>query len=230
MKKGIILLMVLILPLSGDLFAQKTVKRFSITGQVLDANEKPVADAMILVDNNNTNVVTNGKGMFKVKVKSDATRITVFKLNCGQQEEEIKGRTVINFRLPVENLIQAKEDKEKSENEQINVGYGTNSKKNLTTSTTKIEGKNKEFVAYNSIYEMLQRDPSVQVSGKKIVIRGVGTINTNDPLLVVDGMIVNTIDDISPKTVKSIEILKGADAAIYGSRGASGVILITLIH
>lgn len=75
---------------------------------------------------------------------------------------------------------------------------------------------------------MLQQDPSLQVSGRKIVIRGVGTINNTDPLFVVNGIIVGSIDDISPQTVKSIEILKGGDAAMYGSRGANGVILITL--
>ncbi len=76
---------------------------------------------------------------------------------------------------------------------------------------------------------MLQEDPSIQVNGNKIVIRGVNSINSTDPLLIVDGIIVSSIDYISPQMVKSIEILKGSDAAIYGSRGANGVVMITLI-
>ena len=77
---------------------------------------------------------------------------------------------------------------------------------------------------------MLQRDPSVQVNGNKIVIRGVNSINSTDPLFVVDGIVVSSIDDISPSMVKSIEILKGSETSIYGSRGANGVILITLVQ
>ena len=222
--------MLLILPLSGDLFAQKAGKKYYITGQVLDANNKPVTDAIILVDNKNTKATTNDDGMFKVRVKPDATAITVFKPINGEQEEKISSRTVINFRLPNANPAQANEAKVKPENDEVNIGYGTASKRNLSTSSSRIEGNKKEFVAYQSIYEMLQRDPSIQVSGKKIVIRGVGTINANDPLLVVDGIIVSTIDDIRPQMVKSIEVLKGSDAAIYGARGANGVIMITLIH
>lgn len=230
MKRGIVILMLIILPLSGDLFAQKGGKKYYITGQVLDSNDKPVMDAIVLVDNRNTKVTTNDDGKFKVKVKPDAIRIIVFKSMNGQQEAEINGRTEINFKLPNATLPQTKVEQENPEDEEVNIGYGTTSKKNLSSSTSKIKGGKKESIGYQSIYEMLQRDPSIQVSGKKIVIRGVGTINANDPLLVVDGMIVSSIDDIRPQMVKKIDILKGSDAAIYGARGGNGVILITLIH
>jgi TonB-dependent SusC/RagA subfamily outer membrane receptor len=230
MKRGIAILMMLILPLSGVLLSQKAGKKYIITGQVLDAYNKPVTDAIILIDNKNTKATTNEDGMFKVRVKPDATAITVFKPINGEQEEKISGRTIINFRLPNANPAQTKEAKVNPENDEVNIGYGTTSKRNISTSTAKIEGNTKEFLGYQNIYEMLQRDPSVQVTGTKIVIRGVGTINANDPLLVVDGMIVSTIDYIRPQMVKKIEILKGSDASIYGARGANGVILITLVH
>jgi TonB-dependent SusC/RagA subfamily outer membrane receptor len=68
------------------------------------------------------------------------------------------------------------------------------------------------------------------VIGKTITISGTSTTNTNNqPLIVVDGTIVTTIDDILPQMVKSIDLLKGAQASIYGSRGANGVLLINLI-
>jgi TonB-dependent SusC/RagA subfamily outer membrane receptor len=76
---------------------------------------------------------------------------------------------------------------------------------------------------------MLREVPSVQVNGTKITIRGVNSVNSTDPLLIVDGIVVSSIDDIIPSMVKSIEILKGSDASIYGSRGANGVVMITLI-
>jgi TonB-dependent SusC/RagA subfamily outer membrane receptor len=70
----------------------------------------------------------------------------------------------------------------------------------------------------------------VQVNGKSIQIQGPSSINlSSEPLFVVDGMAVTSIDDIRPQQVKSIEILKGASASIYGSRGSNGVIMITLI-
>jgi TonB-dependent starch-binding outer membrane protein SusC len=71
--------------------------------------------------------------------------------------------------------------------------------------------------------------PGVQVIGKSIIIQGISTINAStDPLFVVDGLVVNSIDDVQPIEVLSVDILKGSAASIYGSRGSTGVILITL--
>lgn len=75
------------------------------------------------------------------------------------------------------------------------------------------------------------RIPGVTVTGNKIVIRGVKTLmGSSDPLFVVDGIIRNNIDDIQPNLVKSISVLKGPDATMYGSRGANGVIMINLLN
>jgi len=227
MKRFFLFLIILLLPLSFNAVGQKTGKKYYITGQVTDINGKPVSEAIVLVDNLNTEVVSDANGMFKVKVKNAATSITVFKPLNGQIEEKINGRTVINFKLPAVTGQQPTQEQVKPD-DQVNIGYGTVSKKDLTTTVSKIDGSKNEFVSYSSIYEMLQRDPSIQVNGKKIVIRGIGTINNTDPLFVVNGIIVGSIDEISPQTVKSIEILKGGDAAMYGSRGGNGVILITL--
>jgi TonB-dependent SusC/RagA subfamily outer membrane receptor len=72
--------------------------------------------------------------------------------------------------------------------------------------------------------------PGVRVVGNTISIQGPSSMNSGtQPLLVVNGMVVETIDDIRPQSVKSIDILKGSAASIYGSRGANGVVLITLI-
>jgi TonB-dependent SusC/RagA subfamily outer membrane receptor len=225
MKRGLIFLMILIVPIYCNLYSQKPGKKYYITGQVIDANDKPVSGAIVLVDNQNTQIVTDDKGVYTVRVKAKAERIAVFKPENGQKDEEINGRTVINFRLNGGTSLQTNEEKEK-----VNIGYGYASKKDLTTSVSTIDGEKNKSAAYQSIYEMLQKDPSVQVNGKKITIRGINSINSTDPLLIVDGIMVSSIDDISSSMVKSIEILKGSDAAIYGSRGANGVILITLIQ
>jgi TonB-dependent SusC/RagA subfamily outer membrane receptor len=83
---------------------------------------------------------------------------------------------------------------------------------------------------HQNIYEMIRGEiPGVQVTGKSIMIQGPSSINlSTEPLIVVDGVPTASIDDISPQMVKSIEVLKGAAASIYGSRGANGVILINM--
>jgi TonB-dependent SusC/RagA subfamily outer membrane receptor len=229
MKRGIVFLIILLVPLSCNLFAQKQGKRYYITGQVLDLNDKPVSGAIVLVDNRNTQVVTDERGLYKVRVKTNATTISVFKSPTEQQDAEIKGRKVVNFKLESGTLLHPPEEQVKTESEKISVGYGYVEKKDVTTRVSKIDGLNNKNTAYSTIYQMLQRDPSVQVIGNMIFIRGVGSNINTDPLLIVDGMIVESIDNISPIMVKSIEILKGSEASIYGARGANGVIMITLI-
>lgn len=227
MKRGIIFLMILIMSFSGNLLAQKAAKKYDITGQVMDANDRPVSDAVVLIDSKSTGVVTDNKGMFKVRVKSDAIKIAVLKLPIGQSEEDINGRITINFRLGGGAPPSTMDEQLKTEDEVINTGYGSSSKKALTTTIRKIDGDNKN-ASYQNIYEMLQVDPSIQISGRKITIRGINSINSTDPLIIVNGIPVSSIDDISPRSVKSIEVLKGSNASVYGSRGANGVIMITL--
>lgn len=119
---------------------------------------------------------------------------------------------------------------ERSNNATVNVGYDNVKKKDMTTTVNQIDGQNNKYASYQNIYDMIRGEvPGVQVNGKTITIRGQASINlSTEPLLVVEGMAVNSIDDISPQAVKSIEILKGSSASIYGSRGSNGVILIYL--
>ncbi len=82
---------------------------------------------------------------------------------------------------------------------------------------------------YQDIYDMIRgKVAGVEVSGRSIKIRGTNSLNVStEPLFVVDGVIVREIDDIAPETVRSIEVLKGPDASVYGARGSNGVIVIT---
>jgi TonB-dependent SusC/RagA subfamily outer membrane receptor len=76
---------------------------------------------------------------------------------------------------------------------------------------------------------MLRTQPGVLVSGRRVIIQGISTFYGNtEPLYVIDGMTVSNIDGIPPQQVKSIDVLKGPSASIYGSRGANGVIIITM--
>lgn len=116
---------------------------------------------------------------------------------------------------------------------EVNVGYGTIKKGDLTQPVSSIQVKENEMSGYRDIYEYLEgRVAGVEVTyDKRIIIRGVNTINgTTDPLIMVDGHEMKDISSINPNDVKSIDVLKGSSAAIYGVRGANGVILITTKH
>jgi TonB-dependent SusC/RagA subfamily outer membrane receptor len=233
MKSTILLLSIFMITSSVSSFAQKSGKKYYITGQVLDINNKPVSGAMVLIDNKSSGVITDDKGMYKVKIKADAAIISILNLSSGLMNEEINGRIVINFKL--NNVIPQEETvkQENPDNEVVNIGYGYARKKDLATSVGNINGQNTKYASYQNVYEMIQGEiPGVLVTGKKITIRGIATINgSSDPLVLVNSVEIdsNTLDTIDPRLVKSINILKGTAAAIYGSRGANGVILITLI-
>ncbi|MDQ1296246.1 MAG: hypothetical protein QG611_224 [Bacteroidota bacterium] len=212
-------------------FGQKNSKKITITGIVVDVNQNPVRDAIVIIDGRKTSSVTDKKGFYKVKVSPSSQKIGLLTFVSGIIEEEINGRININFTLSVPIPQQMNKPNFSEGEEEVNIGYGTMKRKNMTNQVERIDGTNKKYSAYTSIYDMLQGEiPGVQVSGKSISIQGVSSFTlTDEPLFVVDGMVVSSIDDVQPIMVKSIEVLKGPAASIYGSRGANGVIMITLI-
>lgn len=115
----------------------------------------------------------------------------------------------------------------------INIGYGYVKKGNLTTSVSRVSVNEDQLGGYSDIGAYLQgRVPGLQVrkvgNSYKFNIRGINSINSpTDPLLIVDGAVVDDISFLHPRDVKSVEVLKDASASIYGARGACGVILIT---
>jgi TonB-dependent SusC/RagA subfamily outer membrane receptor len=211
---------------------QTSNKKQVISGIVLDSNQKPISGAIILIDNNKTDIETDERGFYKIKVSSKARLISVFTLTNGVSETGIDGRTVINFSLKTSSLIGKPEAINQTDDEVVNIGYGTRKKSDMTTSVGKIDATSNKYSTYQNIFDMIRGEiPGVQVSGSSIQIQGPSSINLNNqPLFVVDGIVVNSISDISPRMVKSIEVLKGASTAIYGTRGSNGVILINLIN
>jgi len=227
MKTNKIFLVLFILSLSCGSFAQNSGKKYYITGQVLDANGKPLFGATVLVDNKSTDVATDVKGNYKVKVKPDAAVISVFSLSSGLLiNEEINGRVVINFKF--EDAMSQNANKE---NEEVNIGYGTVQKKDISSNITSVDGQKKRYSVYQNVYDMIRGElPNVQVVGEKIRVKGAYDTNSDqiDAIILVDGVETTSVSGIVPRMVKSISVLTGADASIYGSRSAHGVILITL--
>ena len=227
MKTNKIFLVLFILSLSCGSFAQNSGKKYYITGQVLDANGKPLFGATVLVDNKSTDVATDVKGNYKVKVKPDAAVISVFSLSSGLLiNEEINGRVVINFKF--EDAMSQNANKE---NEEVNIGYGTVQKKDISSNITSVDGQKKRYSVYQNVYDMIRGElPNVQVVGEKIRVKGAYDTNSDqiDAIILVDGVETTSVSGIVPRMVKSISVLTGADASIYGSRSGHGVILITL--
>jgi TonB-dependent SusC/RagA subfamily outer membrane receptor len=206
---------------------QKQGKKITISGKVTNARNEPVAGAAIFIDKVKTNVVTGIDGYYKIKVKPDAGEILVFTLFDGAAEQIINGRSVIDIKLEGDTSgIPGSAKEGKQEGRQVNDKTVRDINK---SEASVIEFKASRSPVYQDIYDMIRgKLAGVEVSGKSIKIRGTNSLNiSTEPLFVVDGVIVSSVDGVVPDDVKSIEVLKGPDATAYGTRGSNGVILIT---
>lgn len=182
-------------------------KNVVISGRVVDGNNNPVAGAAIFIDNKKTEITTDQRGKFRIRIKEGAEEILVLSLLSGASEQRIEGRTEISFVL----------------------SDGAGGAAPVQDPSKALNIKDSPVPVYQDIYDMIRgRVPGVEVSGKSIKIRGTNSLNVStEPLFVVDGVITEDIDGISPETVSKIEVLKGPDASVYGTRGSNGVIIIT---
>lgn len=205
---------------------QKQNKKITVTGVVLDDKGSPLPRVNIYIDNFKSSAITNKKGAYKVKVKPTTKTIAAFSLDYGGQIIDLENKTKINFTLTGEPLPDGIVLKDPDD--EVDIGYQKASKESLTTSVGEVNMKEASKSHYRNIYEMIRgKVPGVAVNGTSITIRGASSINgSNEALLVVDGTPVNSIAYIDPLNVGSISVLKGSAAAIYGTRGANGVILI----
>lgn len=220
MKLRIVFLLLTILVPGIILSGQKAPKKITISGIVLDENNRPVTDAFVTVDGKLSSNKTDLKGFYKVKVLPTVNKIGIYTLFSGSFDELINGRTTINFSVKLTDS-----QKEGVAQEAI-VDENPNKLKPHSGNTT----GNKSFGTYKDIYELIQGElPTVIVRGKTVLVPGsVSILLSTEPLFVVNGIQVTSISDIVPSLVKSIDLLKGSEASIYGMKGANGVILINL--
>ncbi len=231
MKKTLLLLVLLAVCSFTVSYGQKANKKTELAGTITDINQKPVAGATIFIDNKTTGKMSNGKGEYKIKVSPGAKTISVMTISGNLTELPINGQSIVNFALTVNSMADSNQEKNKAGEEDVNIGYGSVKQKDLLTNVSKIDGKDTKYESYRTIYDMLKGKPGVQVNGTSIKIQGASSFQSGtEPLLVVDGVTVATLEGIQPNMVKSIQVLKGSSASIYGSRGANGVILIDLIQ
>ena len=220
-QKPLVLLFLLCLFPLGAL-AQSIVK-----GTVSDEAGEPIIGATVKVQGTNEGAITDFDGNYSVKAASSATLVFSY---IGYQTETVSvgGKSTINVTLKEDNTTL---------NDVVVIGYGTMKKKLVTGATVQVKGEDiAKLNTTNALEAMQSSTPGVQITqtssqpgkGFKVYIRGIGTTGNSAPLYVIDGVAGGSLDGINPADIESIDILKdAASAAIYGSRAANGVILVT---
>lgn len=208
------------------LFFLFTNAQSKLFGKVTDSKQEPVEGVLIYLDSINSGMKTNKRGYFEVMVPDGVKEINVYSNIYGLLSTPYNGESILNFMF-------LNPETPKVVEEESDSGYGKISNKDLGYSVGKVdvEAQPEEAIGYNTIYDFIRaRVAGVRVTDtNRIIIRGRNSVNSSsDPLFVVDGTIVVDISFINPMDVKEITVLKDAAAAIYGSRGANGVIKITL--
>lgn len=223
-----ILLISLTLP-SESLFAQKSSKKVLITGTVVDMVGNPVPYAGFFIDGKRVNAKTRQDGSFKIKVQPGIKKIKISYQEDGWAEVDYSGESNLSIILPV--LVTGRDNAAGERKDDFtDIGYGQARRGDISSDVGSVNRDKLQSRHYNNIYQMIAGEvPGVNVSGNRITIRGTSSITSGtEPLFVVNGSVVYSIDHINPYDVESIDILKGPSAAIYGARGANGAILIKL--
>ncbi|WP_289042410.1 TonB-dependent receptor [uncultured Zobellia sp.] len=229
---------------SGSIFLQKSPKTVlnkivqqSVTGSVTDSGGLPLPGANIVEKGTTNGVTADFDGNFSMEVSNDDAILVVSYIGFATNEVPINGQT---------NLVITLTESAASLDEVVLIGYGTQRSKDLTGAISTIDQKKIQDLPVSSVDQQLVGQlPGVQIQqvsgapggGTSVKIRGSGSLGAgNEPLYVVDGMPyssglnqnLNPLVFINPNNIESITILKDASStAIYGSRGANGVIMIT---
>lgn len=241
-SKGILIFLLL---LSGFLYSQEAVSQIKVKGKVVDNKGTSLLGVSVVIQGTTTGVTTDSEGNYSITVPSPNDFLRFTFIGYTSQLIKVDKQTVINVKL---------DENTQGLDEVVVVGYGSVKKRDLTGSVASIKSDDLLKTNPASINQALQgKIAGVQVSqsdgapgaGISIQIRGANSFTTSsEPLYVIDGVPFNIgeapgtdyatkqtnnpLNLINPRDVKSIEVLKDASStAIYGSRGANGVILIT---
>lgn len=204
----------------------------TIRGLVKDENNKPIAGASVLIKKMNNGTFTNADGRFELSVAAGSYQLEI----------SFTGYKTVTQSVTVGNtspadLVVILPASVTALTDVVVVGYGTQKRKDVTGTISSVKGDDFKNLPVSNVATALQGKASGVniVSGDgapgsvpSIRIRGTGTINNADPLIVIDGVPAGGLNDVNPNDIASIDILKDASSsAIYGSRAANGVVLIT---
>ncbi len=224
MKKAFFFMAVLLAVLT-----QARAQNRQVTGKVTDKAGEPLIGVSVFVKGTNSGTSTNTNGEFKLSVPSDNSVLVLKYIGFTTRELVVGKQSQLNITM---------EDDAQSLEEVVVVGYGTMKKKDLTGSVASVSGKELSAVPVaNAAQALAGKLPGVSVVAQdgrpdaaiSIRIRGGGSVSqSNDPLFIVDGFPVGSISDIPSNQIESIDVLKDASStAIYGARGANGVVIVT---
>ncbi|GAB3242151.1 TonB-dependent receptor [Hymenobacter seoulensis] len=201
-----------------------------ISGTVLDEKGVGMPGVTVVLRGTSVGTTTDENGRFSLSLPEGTTgaRLVVSSIGYNSQEIVVGEQTTLTIKL-TQNSLQLEEA--------VVIGYGSQEKRTVTNAVTTVQGQELAKLTVADVGTALQgKAAGVTVVGAgsepgatpQILIRGLSTINGNSPLYVVDGLPVNDINFLNPKDIATISVLKdAASAAIYGSRAANGVILIT---
>jgi TonB-linked SusC/RagA family outer membrane protein len=216
--------------LSTLLFVVGTISAQTINGNVKDNTGEPIIGATVMEQGTSNNgAVTDIDGNFTLTLKGNSKKVTISYVGMKTQTISVAGKNAINVSL---------QDEATSLNDVVVIGYGSVKRKDLTGSVATVNSETLQAVPVANASEALTgKMPGVQITTTegspdadvKIRVRGGGSITqSNDPLYIVDGFPVDNISNIPANDIEDITVLKDASStAIYGSRGANGVILVT---
>lgn len=210
-------------------FAQIALAQVNVSGVVKDAvTSDPLVGVSIQVAGTSTGAVTGVDGAYTIEAPSSASVLQFSYVGYEMVEVTVGDQTMIDVMM-AESVIGL--------DQVVVVGYGTQEKSELTGSVASVKGDAVSNLPVAGASQALQgraagvnvvRNGGAPGSGGSIRIRGTGTVNNAEPLIVIDGVPSGGINDINPNDIESIEVLKDAStAAIYGLRAANGVVLIT---
>jgi len=209
------------------LFPLGAMAQSIIKGTVNDENGEPVIGATVKVKETQKGTITDFDGNYSIEAASNATLVFSY-VGYVTQEVKVGGKSTLNITMKEDNTTL---------NDVVVIGYGTMKKKLVTGATGQVKGEDiAKLNTTNALEAMQSSTPGVQITqqssqpgkGYKVYIRGIGTTGDSQPLYVIDGVAGGNLDGINPNDIESIDVLKdAASAAIYGSRAANGVILVT---
>ncbi|MCB2379052.1 TonB-dependent receptor [Hymenobacter sp. BT635] len=200
----------------------------SVTGRVVDEQGAGIPGVNVIIKGTSTGTQTDAEGRFSLTAPDNGTLVFSF-VGYASQEVPVSGRTSVNVALAPDN---------RALSEVVVVGYLTENRQNVTSSVSSLDVAEATKAPVATATQALQgRLPGVQVTGSGgpgdapvVNIRGIGTLgNANSgPLYVIDGLWTDNIRDLNPNDIESLTVLKDASStAVYGSRGANGVVQIT---
>lgn len=200
----------------------------TVKGTVKEETGEPLPGVNIVVKGTTLGSVTDASGNFSLNVPSNDVVLVFSFIGFVTQEVSVAGRATIDVILLADSQTLS---------EVVVVGYGTQEKKDVTGAVSAVKGSDLENLPNSGAQQALQgraagvnivRNGGAPGNSGSILIRGMGTVNNFDPLIVIDGVPAGSMNDVNPSDIQSIDVLKDASAsAIYGTRAANGVILIT---